>query len=126
MNLRKSAQANQRDMSLWTFPLFYQGLAKSRLQAMISSGDVSNEQVSTLRDLVAEGLIVERANGYKLSILGEVFMGHIVRLLKKPEGQKVLDAYISEGYAIGNAILQGKITQDNEANDRQTVIERMA
>ncbi len=125
MNLKKSAIGCQKDMSLWTFPLFYQGLSRPKLHSMIAAGDVSQAQVNTLRELVAEGLIVEREEGYTLSILGEVFMGHLVRLLKKPEGRELLDAYISEGYAIGSAIKNGKIAQSNRANDRQTVINEL-
>lgn len=69
----------------------------------------------------AERSVIERADGYKLSIFGGVFMGHIVKLLKKPEGRRVLDAYIAEGYEIGNAIKQGNILQTNGANNRQTI-----
>ncbi len=124
-NLKKSALSNQEDMSLWTFPLFYQGLKKDKLSKLISSGYVSNSQISVLNDLVSEGLIVEKENEYKLTILGEVFMGHIVKLLKKEEGQEVLDDYIAEGFMIGSAINDGLIDQENSSNDRQTVLDRI-
>jgi oxygen-independent coproporphyrinogen-3 oxidase len=121
-NSKKSALSNQEDMSLWTFPLFYQGLEKDKLNELISSKAVSNAQVNMLNDLISEGLIVEKADKYALTILGEVFMGHIVKLLKKEEGQKVLDDYIAEGFLIGDAINDGLIKQENSSNDRQTVL----
>ncbi|WP_159096924.1 hypothetical protein [Pseudovibrio sp. Alg231-02] len=52
-------------------------------------------------------------------------MGHIVRLLKKGEGQKVIDDYIHEGFKIGKAIQTGMISHDNTASNRQNVIERI-
>lgn len=52
-------------------------------------------------------------------------MGHIVRLLKKEEGQKVIDEYIHEGFKIGEAIHSGVINSDNTANNRQNVTERI-
>ncbi|KZK95303.1 MULTISPECIES: radical SAM protein [unclassified Pseudovibrio] len=124
-NLRKSALHHQKDMSLWTFPLFYEGLRKDRLQAMIDAGDVDEAQLSTLQDLINEALVIEGPHDYRLSILGEVFMGHIVRLLKKEEGQKIIDAYIHEGFKIGEAINAGVIDHDNTANNRQSVVERI-
>ncbi|QUS58704.1 radical SAM protein [Pseudovibrio brasiliensis] len=124
-NLRKSALHHQKDMSLWTFPLFYQGLKKDRLHAMIEDGDVDASQLSTLQDLIDEALVIESDEDYRLSILGEVFMGHIVRLLKKEEGQKVIDEYIHEGFKIGEAIHSGVINSDNTANNRQNVTERI-
>lgn len=124
-NHRKSALVHQRDMSLWAFPLFHQGLSRHRLDEMKDQGCVSQQQIETLNELVLEGLIIERAEGYKLTVLGEVFMGHVVKLLKSGEGQQVIDRYIDEGYAIADAINSGVISQDNAANDRQIVLERI-
>lgn len=122
----KSAIMHQRDMSLWTFPLFYQGLEKNRLEAMREAGVLDGRQLATLEQFINEGLVVERADRYQLSILGEVFMGHLVRLLKTPQGQQVLDDYIDEGYRIADALKAGTLARTNAANDRQTVLERLA
>ena len=122
-NLKKSALVEQRDMSLWSFPLFYQGLRKSKLNQLLNNSSINDRQIKTFNELIEEGLIVERTNEYKLTILGEVFMGHIIRLLKKEQGQRVLDSYIEEGFSIGRAINKGVIKQNNQANDRQTITE---
>jgi len=124
-NLRKSALVHQRDMSLWAFPLFHQGLSRHRLTEMKNDGCVSEQQLEALSGLVSEGLIIERSEGYKLTVLGEVFMGHIVKLLKNGEDQQVIDRYIDEGYVIAEAINAGTISQDNAANDRQIAMNRI-
>lgn len=125
-NLKKSGLHHQRDMSLWTFPLFYRGLEKWRYNEMLEGDILSERQTATLWRFVEQGLVYETKDSFQLSILGEVFMGHLVHDLKTETGQSVLDEFIDEGYAIADAINSGLISQVNSANDRQTVMNKIS
>jgi oxygen-independent coproporphyrinogen-3 oxidase len=117
--LHKCSLEHQRDIALWTFPLMANGLIKDEFIEMKTSGALDQEQIDTFAAFVAEGLIVETPDRYLLSITGEVFMGHLVRLLKKPEDRAAVEAYISEGYQLGKMLSQDKIPRNNMVNDRQ-------
>jgi oxygen-independent coproporphyrinogen-3 oxidase len=65
---------------------------------------------------------VRTPKGLELSILGEVFMGQLVRDLKSPRGRAAVDAYIAEGLALGEAISRGRVTDANETNNRQVAL----
>ena len=73
-----------------------------------------------------QGLVYETKDSFQLSILGEVFMGHLVHDLKTETGQSVRDEFIDEGYAIADAIKSSLISQVNSANDRQTVMDKIS
>ena len=55
-------------------------------------------------------------------MLGEVFMGHLVRDLKNEEGRRAVDEYIVEGRTLGRAISDGKMRDDARANNRQIAL----
>jgi oxygen-independent coproporphyrinogen-3 oxidase len=86
---------------------------------IVATGKVDNAQVKLFREFISEGLIIDDEDRYNLSIIGEVFMGHLVRSLKKIEDQKVIDEYIDEGYKLGTLLSEGKIPKNNQANNRQ-------
>lgn len=118
-HLAKSSDSQQRDTALWVFPLRWEGLQRSRFDDLIASGSLSDDQIQLWNDFLEEGLIAETGNGFRLTIRGEVFMGCLVRDLKKADGQQAVDEYISEGHSIGQAIADGKMKDDNTANNRQ-------
>jgi len=118
-HLPKCAIFAQRDMALWTFPLRHEGLPHARLQRMRAAGAITTEQEQTLEDLVTEGLVTYGAAGYLLTVLGEVFMGHLVRDLKQDAGRAAVDAYIDEGHRLAVAIAKGQVRDENAANNRQ-------
>jgi oxygen-independent coproporphyrinogen-3 oxidase len=95
------------------------GLLKAELDALIESNFVDSKQIESFKSLVAEGLILDKGDTYTLSITGEVFMGHLVRSLKKEDDQKVVDEYIAEGYMLGSLLTGNKIPRNNSVNDRQ-------
>ncbi|MEO0478841.1 MAG: radical SAM protein [Planctomycetota bacterium] len=115
----KCATEHQRDTALWVMPLRWEGLPRRRFERMLHAGVLSQRQLRTLEDLTREGLLVETAEGYELSILGEVFMGHLVRDLKSPDARRAVDHYADEGDALGSAIASGALPDANIANDRQ-------
>ena len=106
-------------MALWTFPLRWEGLSRSRWEAMRDGGVLTRQQCATFEALRHEGLIVASDGGYGLSLLGEVFMGHLVRDLKGAAGRSAVDAYIAEGEALGRAAAFGEAPDSNQLNDRQ-------
>lgn len=115
----KCSTAEQRDMALWTFPLRWEGLSRQRWDALCRDGAVSPRQVQTFEALQHEGLIVAAEHGYTLSLLGEVFMGHLVRDLKADPGRTAVDHYIAQGQALGAAAAVGAAPDGNEVNNRQ-------
>lgn len=118
-HLPKCSTVPQPDAGLWLMPLRWEGLPRARWDRMRAAGAITAQQVETLRGLVTEGLVTESAAGFELSILGEVFMGHLVRELKQPEARAAVDAYVAEGHALGRAIAEGALADNNAANDRQ-------
>jgi len=124
--LPKCSTTAQRDIGLWTFPLRWEGLPYAALDAMRSSGAVSARQLATLSAFGREGLIVAGAEGYALSLLGEVFMGHLVRDLKGEASRAAVDAYVREGAALGSAIASGRTRDGNQANNRQRVLHSLS
>ena len=82
----------------------------------------NRNQLTTLAAVEREGLVIHNNMGYELSILGEVFMGHLVHDLKQSAGQRAVDDYISEGHALGRAISAGAVADSNEANNRQIAL----
>ncbi len=118
-HLAKCAIFQQRDMALWTFPLRHEGLPHARLARMRAAGALTTEQEQALEDLVTEGLVTYGAAGYVLTVLGEVFMGHLVRDLKQDAGRAAVDAYIDEGHRLALAIAEGQVRDENAANNRQ-------
>lgn len=115
----KCSTAHQRDMALWTFPLRWEGLSRARWDALCGGGFVSPQQVRTFEALQHEGLINTSEGGFQLSLLGEVFMGHLVRDLKDGPGRLAVDDYIAEGEALGRAAATGAAPDANEVNNRQ-------
>ena len=118
-HLPKCSDSHQRDIALWAFPLRWEGLPRDVFERARSAGAFSDEQLRTLGHYVEEGLVLESASGYELSILGEVFMGHLVRGLKNSAGRQAIDDYIREGEALGEAIAKGSVDDRNEVNNRQ-------
>ncbi|WP_301234087.1 radical SAM protein [Pandoraea cepalis] len=117
--LEKCSLEHQRDMALWVFPLMADGLDKGEFDAMLASGAIDQHQTQTFDAFIEEGLIIEDSARYRLSVIGEVFMGHLVRLLKKPEDQAVIAGYLAEGYQLGKMLNDKRIPRNNAANDRQ-------
>ncbi|MCX4246545.1 radical SAM protein [Paraliomyxa miuraensis] len=115
----KCSTIHQRDMALWTFPLRWEGLSRAHLSALRASSVISPRQEATLAALQQEGLVVEGPNGLALSLLGEVFMGHLVRDLKQDSSRAAVDAYIDEGEALGRAAATGRAPDTNALNNRQ-------
>ncbi len=113
----KCSTLDQRDMALWTFPLRWEGLPRARWEAMQDA--LTPQQVSTFQALQHEGLINASKDGFALSLLGEVFMGQLVRDLKGNEGRAAVDAYIAEGEALGLAAARGNAPDANGLNNRQ-------
>ena len=118
-HLPKCSDFEQRDAALWVFPLRWEGLPQERFDRMVAQNALSAGQLALLEDFQREGLVVHTARGYELSILGEVFMGRLVRDLKKDAGQQAVDEYIREGYELGKAISRGIVADENMANNRQ-------
>ena len=118
-HLPKCSDVEQRDTALWVFPLRWEGLPQSRFDRMREKGDLSSKQLQTLAEFEEEGLVIHSQRGYELSILGEVFMGHLVRDLKSESGQQAVDEYIQAGHQLGTAISAGKLADANAANNRQ-------
>jgi len=116
----KCSTVHQRDMALWTFPLRWEGLPRRRWDAMLNAGALTESQRATFEALQHEGLITASADGFALSLLGEVFMGHLVRDLKAAPGRAAVDAYIDEGNALGKAAARGAAPDANPLNNRQT------
>ncbi|MHC4991476.1 MAG: radical SAM protein [Planctomycetota bacterium] len=121
-HLPKCAVTPQTDTALWVFPLRWEGLPQDRLDRMRAEGALSDEQLRTLHAFEREGLVTRTDGGYQLSILGEVFMGHLVRDLKQEQGRQAVDAYIDEGLALGRAISRGVACDQNETNNRQIAL----
>jgi oxygen-independent coproporphyrinogen-3 oxidase len=117
--LEKCSLEHQYDTAMWVFPLIAGGLPKDDFDLLVATGKVDNAQVKLFREFISEGLIIDDEDRYNLSIIGEVFMGHLVRSLKKIEDQKVIDEYIDEGYKLGTLLSEGKIPKNNQANNRQ-------
>lgn len=122
---QKSARLHQRDMALWTFPLRFEGLPREVLQRMRDAEAIEPHQWQNFQALLHEGLVVEHPDRYALSVLGEVFMGQLVRDLKSSVARGAVDAYIDEGHALARAVAAGRIADDNEANDRQRAPTRL-
>ena len=119
--LPKCALVHQKDLALWTFPLRFKGLSNEDFRSMLKNKAISAKQLSIFNKMLEEGLIQQTSTGYELSIVGEVFMGHMVRDLKKPVFQKVIDDYIEEGNQLGKLISSGTIRDKSSANNRQLI-----
>ncbi len=119
LSLPNCSLVHQKDTALWVFPLRFEGLPHRAFQQMIQEDALSAEQVETFGALENEGLITRGRNGFDLTILGEVFMGHVVRDLKKAEGKKAVDEYIREGEVLGQEIIAGRLKDQNPVNNRQ-------
>lgn len=115
----KCSTVHQRDMALWTFPLRWEGLGHDRWRSLLADGVVTDRQRQTLDALEREGLVHASHGGYALSLLGEVFMGHLVRDLKADTARAAVDDYIEEGEALGRAAAAGRAPDVNEINNRQ-------
>jgi oxygen-independent coproporphyrinogen-3 oxidase len=115
----KCSTVHQRDMALWTFPLRWEGLSRARWDAMLRDDALTPGQQHAFAALQHEGLITASEDGFSLSLLGEVFMGQLVRDLKSDSGRAAVDAYISEGEALGHAAAQGDAPEGNRLNNRQ-------
>lgn len=121
-HLSKCSDVGQEDTALWVFPLRWEALPQGRFDRMMSKGSISDEQLATLGAFEREGLVIHTSRGYELSILGEVFMGHLVHDLKKDSGRRAVDDYVREGYALGSAISSGAVADSNSANNRQIAL----
>lgn len=118
-HLPKCSDHHQKDTALWVFPLRWEGLSSQRMDWMLEQGALSIDQVRTFERFLEEGLIQRTRNGYELTLTGEVFMGHLVRELKKAEGREAIDCYVDEGNDLGHAIAKGKLRDSNQVNNRQ-------
>lgn len=115
----KCSTLHQRDIALWTFPLRWEGLDRDEWESLLASGVIADRQRQTLDALEHEGLVHASRGGYTLSLLGEVFMGHLVRDLKADTARAAVDLYIDEGEALGRAAAAGRAPDVNEINNRQ-------
>ncbi len=106
--LQKCSLDHQRDIALWVFPLMANGLDKDEFNEMKISGAIDETQIRSFEEFIEEGLILEMADRYLLSITGEVFMGHLVCQLRKAEDQAVISNYIAEGYRLGTLLAENK------------------
>lgn len=120
-HLPKCRTTHQTDMALWVFPLRWEGLPYGRFERMLSQNALSDAQLEAWKELEECGLVTSMSTGYELSIIGEVFMGHLVRGLRQDEGKKAVDDYVREGLALGQAISEGRIRDVNPTNNRQLV-----
>lgn len=118
-HLPKCNDVHQHDTALWAFPLRWEGLPEHRWQRLVKQNVLTQYQLETVEQLQQEGLIIHTERGLELTILGEVFMGRLVRDLKSERGRKAVDDYIAEGHALGEAIVAGKIADENQTNNRQ-------
>ncbi len=121
-HLPKCSDLAQRDTALWAFPLRWEGLSQARFDRMRTSNAITGTQLETLAGLEREGLVVHSSKGYELSLLGEVFMGHLVHDLKQDAGRQAVDDYVEEGHVLGKAISAGSVVDSNRANDRQVTL----
>ena len=117
--LPKCSDVHQRDLALWCFPLRWEHLPRPRLDCLREHGAQHEAQLRTLAGLVEQGLVIEHEDRYELSILGEVFMGHLVRDLKQVAPRRAVDDYVSRGNALGRALSRGLVPAGNLANNRQ-------
>lgn len=124
--LEKCSLDKQYDTALWVFPLMAKGLLKTEFEELKSADLIDDTQVKSFEKFMTEGLIIDGGDSYFLSITGEVFMGHLVRELKKESDQQVIDDYISEGYVLGSLLSENKIPRNNSINDRQRIKEFLA
>ena len=119
-HLTKCSDSAQRDTGLWVFPLRWEGLPRERFERMRAS--LSDRQLTTLDAFEREGLVTSGEDGYQVSLLGEVFMGHLVHDLKGDAGRCAVDEYIAEGQRLGEAIRVGQVRDENQANNRQVAL----
>jgi oxygen-independent coproporphyrinogen-3 oxidase len=120
--LTKCSTTHQRDMALWTFPLRFEGLPAARLRAMEATGVLSSGQRQTLQDFEHEGLVHRGTHGLSLTLLGEVFMGHLVRDLKSDASRRAVDAHVAQGRFLAAAVVDGRARDDNRLNNRQVAL----
>ena len=120
--LPKCNDVAQKDTALWVFPLRWESLPRGRFERMIADDALTPEQLATLEAFEREGLVIQSQRGYELSILGEVFMGHLVHDFKQTDGRRAVDEYIAEGHALGRAISGGAVSDSNDANNRQIAL----
>ncbi len=97
-DLNSCSLAHQKDFALWHFPLKYNGITKELFQELNDTGAVSKDQIDSFHQMIDEGMIFEEENQYVLSLLGEVFLGHIVRALKSPGEGQIVDQHIKQGF----------------------------
>lgn len=121
--LPKCSDAHLRDLALWCFPLRWEHLPRPRLERMRERGALHPSQERTLAALVERGLVIEHEDRHELSILGEVFMGHVVRELKQGASRRAVDDYVRRGNALGQALSRGLIPAGNLVNNRQRAAE---
>jgi oxygen-independent coproporphyrinogen-3 oxidase len=121
--LPKCSDAHQHDLALWCFPLRWEHLPRRRLDAMRERGALHPVQAQTLASLVDQGLVIEHGDRHELSILGEVFMGHLVRDLKQGAPRRAIDDYVRRGNALGRALSRGLVPAGNLINNRQRTAE---
>ncbi|MCH9681372.1 MAG: radical SAM protein [Deltaproteobacteria bacterium] len=121
--LPRCSDEHQHDMALWCFPLRAEHLPRARLTAMRDRGALDSEQERTLAELVEQGLVIERPDRHELSMLGEVFMGHLVRDLKRQHARQAVDEERRQGDALGRALQRGLVPEGNLVNNRQRAAE---
>jgi len=124
-HLPACSDAHQRDLALWCFPLRWEHLTRARLDRMRQRGDLVPSQLEALAAFVREGLVIEHPDRLELSILGEVFMGHLVRELKQAGARGAIDAYVRDGEARGRALSQGFVPAGRLVNDRQRALDSL-
>ncbi len=126
LHLPACSTRDQRDTALWVFPLRYEGLPFDRYERMVAEGAITSAQVAAFDQRIREGFITQGSSGYELTLLGEVFMGQLVRDFKSPDGRAAIDRYIEEGHELGAEVARGALRVRNELNNRQLAEEHLS
>lgn len=119
-DFEKCSTTEQVDMALWVFPLKFSGLPKNDYETLIKENKITEAQQRTFEKYINDGLLyLDQRDCYNLTITGEIFMGHLVKNLKKQDDQLVITRYIDEGIKIANKISSGELDSNNNINNRQ-------
>ena len=108
IDMASSHLKQQKDCTLWLFPLRHEGLKKKTYDLLKSSGSLNKQQIANFNRLLEEGLVVRHSDHYSLSLLGEVFMGNLVRELKKTADRKAADLSIKDGFYLAKRLAQAQ------------------
>lgn len=112
-NLDKCSTEHQKDIAFWVFPLRYEGLLYTEYARLKNTGAISEEQTNKLEELVKEGFIYKDIDRFNITNLGEVFVGDLVRELKKDRNRMAVDKTIKRGFEAGKKISK-KILEEHK------------